>query len=56
MRYLIFNLDWLLYIPFLGKKVDIINYCLQQLARLNKEIDLNKRYTERFPLINLAFV
>ena len=56
MRRPIFNLNWLPCLPFLGEKVDTIDYCLQQLARLNKEIDLDKRQAERFPLMNSAFI
>lgn len=56
MRLPIFGLNWLSWVPFVGKKVDTIYYCRKELARLNIEIEDDQKHPERFPLLNSAFV
>ena len=56
MRLPIFGWQWMISLPLLGKKVDTINYCRQELARLNLEIELDQKEPEKFPLMNSAFV
>ena len=43
-------------IPLITKKVDTIDWCREELARLNVEIDLEQKYPERFPLMTSAFI
>ena len=40
----------------MGEKVDTINYCRREVARLNVEIEDDQAHPERFPLMNSAFV
>ncbi|KAJ5933702.1 hypothetical protein N7454_006031 [Penicillium verhagenii] len=40
----------------IGKKVDTIDYCRKELARLNLEIEIDQQNPERFPLMNSAFI
>ncbi|KAJ5675847.1 hypothetical protein N7462_008744 [Penicillium macrosclerotiorum] len=40
----------------IGTKVDTINYCRKELARLNLEIEVDQQHPERFPLMNSAFI
>ncbi|KAJ5737161.1 uncharacterized protein N7483_002286 [Penicillium malachiteum] len=40
----------------IGKKVDTIDYCRKELARLNLEIEIDQQHPERFPLMNSAFI
>ncbi|KAF1826943.1 DUF221-domain-containing protein [Dissoconium aciculare CBS 342.82] len=47
---------WLFALPFMGKKVDKIYYLRGELARLNTEIEADQNETERFPLMNSAFI
>ena len=50
---------WLPFLPswlFIGKKVDTIYHCRNELARLNLEIQLDQQRPERFPLMNSAFI
>ncbi|KAI9927682.1 hypothetical protein AWENTII_006524 [Aspergillus wentii] len=56
MRLPIFGLSWMPSIWLLGKKVDTIDYCRKEVARLNLEIELDQQHPERFPLMNSAFV
>ena len=56
MRLPIFNLTWMPSIPFVGKKVDTLYHCWQEMARLNNEIDQDQREPERYPLITSAFI
>ena len=56
MRLPIFNLNWMPSIPFVGKKVDTIHHCWQEMARLNKEIDHDQQEPEKYPLLTSAFV
>ena len=43
-------------IPFIGKKVDTIDYCREMVAKLNISIEHDQKHEERFPLMNSAFV
>lgn len=56
MRLPIFGCTWMPSLPLLGKKVDTIYHCRQELARLNLEIEIDQQHPERFPLMNSAFV
>ena len=56
MRLPIFGWEWMISLPLLGKKVDKIYYCREQVARLNVEIEDDQANPERFPLMNSAFV
>ncbi|KAF2644056.1 DUF221-domain-containing protein [Massarina eburnea CBS 473.64] len=56
MRIPIFDWTWWPSIPLIGKKVDTIYYCRQELARLNHEIALDQGDLDRFPLMNSAFI
>jgi hypothetical protein len=56
MRLPIFGWGWMPSIWLLGKKVDTIDYCRKELARLNLEIEIDQQHPERFPLMNSAFV
>ena len=56
MRLPIFGLAWVSGIPFLGRKVDTIEYCRQELAHLNTEIENDQQDTRKYRLLNSAFV
>ena len=56
MRLPIFGWQWMISLPLLGQKVDTINYCRKEVARLNAEIEQDQRNLESFPLMNSAFV
>ena len=70
MRLPIFGPAWMPSIPFLGRRVDTIDYCWQEIARLNDEIDQGQQELARlnndvdqgqhesevYPLSNSAFV
>lgn len=56
MRLPIFGWTWMPSLPLMGQKVDTINYCRKELARLNVEIEQDQREPEKFPLMNSAFV
>ncbi|PGH19019.1 hypothetical protein AJ79_00053 [Helicocarpus griseus UAMH5409] len=56
MRLPIFGWDWMPTLPLLGKKVDTIYHCRQEVARLNLEIEMDQQQPEKFPLMNSAFV
>ncbi len=56
MRLPIFNLPWMPSIPFVGRKVDTLYHCWQEMARLNNEIDQDQREPERYPLMTSAFI
>ena len=47
---------WMPSIPLIGKKVDAINYCRTEVARLNLEIEEDQKDPEKYPLMNSAFV
>ncbi|KAF7546968.1 hypothetical protein G7Z17_g8057 [Cylindrodendrum hubeiense] len=51
-----FGVSWLPGLPLMGKKVDTIFWCREELARLNVEIEEDQKYPERFPLMSSAFV
>ncbi|KAJ5087869.1 hypothetical protein N7456_011485 [Penicillium angulare] len=40
----------------IGRKVDTIDYCRKELARMNLEIEIDQQHPERFPLMNSAFI
>lgn len=56
MRLPIFGWTWMPSLPLMGQKVDTIEYCRKELARLNVEIEQDQREPEKFPLMNSAFV
>ena len=56
MRLPIFGWQWMTPLPLLGQKVDTIDYCRKEVARLNVEIEQDQENPERFPLMNSAFV
>ncbi len=56
MRLPIFGWAWMPSLPLIGQKVDTIDYCRKELARLNVEIEQDQREPEKFPLLNSAFV
>ena len=56
MRLPIFGWQWMISLPLLGQKVDKIDYCRKEVARLNAEIEQDQKNPERFPLMNSAFV
>jgi len=56
MRLPIFGWTWMIALPLIGKKVDTINYCRKEVARLNIEIEDDQRHPENFPIMNSAFI
>ena len=56
MRLPIFGWRWMIPLPLMGRKVDTIDYCRKEVARLNAEIEQDQRSPEKFPLMNSAFV
>ncbi|KAF7530015.1 hypothetical protein PCG10_004990 [Penicillium crustosum] len=56
MRLPIFGWSWMPSIWLLGQKVDTIDYCRKELARLNLEIEIDQQHPEKFPLMNSAFI
>ncbi|KAJ5170142.1 uncharacterized protein N7500_002925 [Penicillium coprophilum] len=56
MRLPIFGWSWMPSLWLVGKKVDTIDYCRKELARLNLEIEIDQQNHERFPLMNSAFI
>ncbi|KAK3169310.1 hypothetical protein OEA41_008693 [Lepraria neglecta] len=56
MRLPIFNLTWMPSMPFVGRKVDTIHHCWQEMARLNKEIDQDQQEPDKYPLLTSAFI
>ncbi|KIX08310.1 uncharacterized protein Z518_02966 [Rhinocladiella mackenziei CBS 650.93] len=56
MRLPIFGWQWMPSLPLIGQKVDTIQYCRKEVARLNVEIEDDQAHPERFPLMNSAFV
>ncbi|KAF7585402.1 hypothetical protein BBP40_011023 [Aspergillus hancockii] len=56
MRLPIFGLTWMPSLPLLGKKVDTIDHCRKEVARLNLEIEMDQQHPEKFPLMNSAFI
>ena len=43
-------------LPLLGQKVDTIDYCRREVARLNLEIEDDQKHPDRYPIMNSAFV
>lgn len=56
MRLPIFGWQWMISLPFLGQKVDTIDHCRKEIARLNVEIEQDQKEPEKFPLMNSAFI
>ncbi|KAL4917142.1 hypothetical protein BDW62DRAFT_184235 [Aspergillus aurantiobrunneus] len=56
MRLPIFGISWMPSIWLLGKKVDTIDHCRKEVARLNLEIEVDQQHPERFPIMNSAFI
>lgn len=56
MRLPIFGWQWMIALPLLGKKVDAIDYCRKEVARLNLEIEQDQQDPEKYPLMNSAFI
>lgn len=56
MRLPIFGWSRMPSLPLIGQKVDTIDFCRKELARLNVEIEQDQREPEKFPLMNSAFV
>ncbi|KAJ5318613.1 hypothetical protein N7476_005033 [Penicillium atrosanguineum] len=53
MRLRVFGWDWM---PRFGQKVDTIEHCRRELSQLNRDIEIDQRNPQRFPLMNSAFV
>ena len=47
---------WLSWLPFFGRKVDTIDFCRKEVARLNLEIEQDQSEPEKFPHMNSAFI
>lgn len=56
MRLPIFGWKWMPSLWLIGQKVDTIDYCRKEVARLNLEIEVDQQNPERFPLMNSAFI
>lgn len=56
MRLPIFGWLWMPSLPLIGKKVDSIYYCRKEVARLNVEIEQDQQESDKFPVMNSAFV
>lgn len=56
MRLPLFGISWMPSLWLIGKKVDTIDYCRKELARLNLEIEIDQQHPEKFPLMNSAFI
>lgn len=56
LRLPVFGWAWMPSLWFIGTKVDTIDHCRNELARLNLEIEVDQRHPERFPLMNSAFI
>ncbi|PYH96048.1 DUF221 domain protein [Aspergillus ellipticus CBS 707.79] len=56
MRLPIFGISWMPSLWLIGKKVDTIDYCRKELARLNLEIEIDQQHPEKFPHMNSAFI
>ena len=56
MRLAAFGVSWLSWVPFVGEKVDTIDYCRTQVARLNLEIETDQKNPTKYPLMNSAFI
>ncbi|KAI9789062.1 MAG: hypothetical protein M1816_006417 [Peltula sp. TS41687] len=56
MRVPYFGATWMPLLPFIGKKVDLIHYCRELVARLNVEIEQDQMHPEQYPVMNSAFI
>ncbi|KAL8720986.1 MAG: hypothetical protein Q9225_002226 [Loekoesia sp. 1 TL-2023] len=56
MRLPIFGWQWMPSLPLVGQKVDTIDYCRKEVARLNIEIEQDQKEPQKFPLMNSAFI
>ena len=56
MRLPVFGLKWVPSLWLIGKKVDTIDHCQKEVARLNLEIEVDQQNSENFPLMNSAFI
>ncbi|KAE8151149.1 hypothetical protein BDV25DRAFT_99384 [Aspergillus avenaceus] len=56
MRLPIFGISWMPSLWLMGKKVDTVDYCRKEVARLNLEIEMDQQHPEKFPLMNSAFI
>ena len=56
MRLAPFGISWLSWVPFFGAKVDTIDYCRKEVARLNLEIETDQKDPNKYPLMNSAFI
>lgn len=56
MRLPLFGLSWMPSLWLIGKKVDTIDHCRKEVARLNLEIEVDQQHPEKFPLMNSAFI
>ena len=56
MRLPIFGWQWMPSLPLMGEQVDTIDYCRQEIARLNLEIEEDQKKPEKYPIMNSAFV
>ena len=56
MRLPTFGLSWMPSLWLIGKKVDTIEHCRKEVARLNLEIEVDQQNPEKFPLMNSAFI
>lgn len=52
----IFGWQWMPSLPLIGQKVDTIDYCRKEVARLNLEIEHDQKEPEKYPLMNSAFI
>ncbi|KAF7718943.1 Rsn1 domain-containing protein [Penicillium ucsense] len=52
----IFGWKWMPSLLLIGKKVNTIDHCRKELARLNLEIEIDQQHPEKFPLMNSAFI
>jgi hypothetical protein len=43
-------------LPMIGKKVDTIDWCRKELARLNMEVEEDQKHPDRYPLMSSAFI
>lgn len=56
MRLPLFGWQWMPPLPLIGQKVDTIDYCRKEVARLNLEIEHDQKDPEKYPLMNSAFI
>ena len=56
MRLPLWNFQWMPSLPLVGKKVDTIEFCRTEIARLNVEIEQDQGKPKQFPLMYSAFI